>query len=140
MFAHTVSTIGGIYFVFINTLKMDKAMLIRTVKKTWSVSMTALFVPLLISLLISHMLRDHIPGIHKGRFYYYRSSLASISSFAVVVDATSELNLLKSDTARCVRPKKKIIIMIKERKRKKAEPFTFTIHRHTLSLLSSLLF
>lgn len=66
MFAHTVSTIGGIYFVFINTLKMDKAMLIRTVKKTWSVSMTALFVPLLISLLISHMLRDHIPGIHKG--------------------------------------------------------------------------
>lgn len=97
MFAHTVSTIGGIYFVFINTLKMDKAMLIRTVKKTWSVSMTALFVPLLISLLISHMLRDHIPGIHKGRFYYYRSSLASISSFAVVVDATSELNLLKSE-------------------------------------------
>lgn len=97
MFAHTVSTIGGIYFVLINTLKMDKAMLIRTVKKTWSVSMTALFVPLLISLLISHMLRDHIPGIHKGRFYYYRSSLASISSFAVVVDATSELNLLKSE-------------------------------------------
>ena len=97
MFAHTVSTIGGIYFVFINALKMDKAMLIRTVKKTWSVSMTALFVPLLISLLISHMLRDHIPGIHKGRFYYYCSSLASISSFAVVVDATSELNLLKSE-------------------------------------------
>lgn len=76
---------------------MDKAMLIRTVKKTWSVSMTASFVPLLISLLISHMLRDHIPGIHKGRFYYYRSSLASISYFAVVVDTTSELNLLKSE-------------------------------------------
>lgn len=94
---NTLATMGGIYFVFIVTVKMDKAMILRTIKKTWNVSMTVLLVPFIISFLVAHMLQDHVPRINVKRFYYYIIFLASRSSFAVVVDAISELKLLNSE-------------------------------------------
>lgn len=94
VFAHTVSTIGGIYFVFINTVKMDKGLIPRTIKKIYSVSLTVFIVPLLISLLVGHREQYKIPRIHNQGTSI--SFVASKCAYPVLVDAISELKLLNS--------------------------------------------
>ncbi|GAY40512.1 Cation/H(+) antiporter 15 [Citrus sinensis] len=95
VFAQAASTIGGIYFVFINTVKMDKGMIPRTIKKTYSVSLTVFIVPLLISLLVGHREQYKIPRIHDQGISI--SFVASKCAYPVLVDAISELKLLNSE-------------------------------------------
>ncbi|KAK9189594.1 hypothetical protein WN943_018192 [Citrus x changshan-huyou] len=97
MVVNTLSIIGGIYFVFINAVKMDKDMILRTIKSTWNVSLTVQLVPLTISIIIARLVHDNLPRISKPTALFYISFISAETYFAVTADAISELNLLNSE-------------------------------------------
>lgn len=97
MVVNTLSIIGGIYFVFINAVKMDKDIILRTIKSTWNVSLTVQLVPLTISIIIARLVHDNLPRISKPTALFYISFISAETYFAVTADAISELNLLNSE-------------------------------------------
>ncbi|KAK1570779.1 hypothetical protein Q3G72_006928 [Acer saccharum] len=83
---NTISAIPGIYFIFINSVKMDKSRILPTAKKSWHVGLTCFIVPWVVSVFVYYQLQDNIPGIVKGNFpillwlfLVYPSSMLSLS-------------------------------------------------------------
>lgn len=94
---NTISTLGIIYFVFILSVKMDKARMLSTTKNTWRVSLTCLVIPFIITMFLIQHLHNYLTGKKSQLFYYFLSCFLSQTYFAVVANAMSELNLLTSE-------------------------------------------
>ncbi|KAL5801173.1 hypothetical protein ACOSQ3_032805 [Xanthoceras sorbifolium] len=94
---NTMSAIGGIYFIFINSVKMDKYRLLLTAKKAWNVGLTCYIIPLAISLIVFYQLQTYIPGVDTGNFPACLFALSARSFLPVISHALGELNLLTSD-------------------------------------------
>ncbi|KAL5734431.1 hypothetical protein ACOSP7_032292 [Xanthoceras sorbifolium] len=97
MLSNTMSAIGGIYFIFINSVKMDKSRILLTAKKAWNVGLTCYAVPCSISLIVFYQLQTYIPELTTGVFPVYLFALSSQSFLPVTAHALGELNLLTSD-------------------------------------------
>ncbi|KAI9156425.1 hypothetical protein LWI28_006311 [Acer negundo] len=94
---NTISAIAGIYFIFINSLKMDKSRLLSVVKSSWHVGLITYLVPWALSIYVFYQVQDNIPGIVGGSFPVYLLVLSTRSYVAVIVNALGELNLLSSE-------------------------------------------
>ncbi|KAK3229761.1 hypothetical protein Dsin_001642 [Dipteronia sinensis] len=94
---NTISAIAGIYFIFINSVKMDKSRILPTAKKSWHVGLTCFVVPWAISIFVYYQLQDNIPGIVKGNFPIVLLALSCLSFIPVIAHALEELNLLTSE-------------------------------------------
>ncbi|KAK0591792.1 hypothetical protein LWI29_008186 [Acer saccharum] len=94
---NTISAIAGIYFIFINSVKMDKSRILPTAKKSWHVGLTCFIVPWVVSVFVYYQLQDNIPGIVKGNFPILLLALSCLSFIHVIVHSLGELNLLTSE-------------------------------------------
>ncbi|TXG50041.1 hypothetical protein EZV62_025916 [Acer yangbiense] len=94
---NTISAIAGIYFIFINSVKMDKSRILPTAKKSWHVGLACFVVPWAVSVFVYYQLQDNIPGIVKGNFPILLLALSCLSFIHVIAHALGELNLLTSE-------------------------------------------
>ncbi|KAK0592081.1 hypothetical protein LWI29_012935 [Acer saccharum] len=94
---NTISAIAGIYFIFINSLKMDKSRLLPAVKSSWHVGLITYLVPWALSIHVFYQVQGNIPGIVGGSFPVYLLVVSARSYIAVIANALGELNLLSSE-------------------------------------------
>ncbi|KAK2636605.1 hypothetical protein Ddye_031397 [Dipteronia dyeriana] len=97
MVNNTISSMSGLYFIFINSLKMDKSRLLQTVKSSWHVGLITFVVPWAFSIYVFYQVQGNIPGIVGGSFPAYLLALSARSYIAVIANALGELDLLSSE-------------------------------------------
>lgn len=99
----TISSIGFVLFIFINSVQMDLSMITRSGNKAWAISIIGLVVPLFVGfaplvLFPGHKLEAILPNIGNGICVVLVSHL--VSSFAVIASLLGELQIQNSELGR----------------------------------------
>ncbi|XP_061375052.1 cation/H(+) antiporter 15-like [Gastrolobium bilobum] len=94
-FLVSMSKIGAIYFVFIITLRMDLKMNLKAAKRCWRFGVIPFFCSYFVTVFLLSLYKPK--GHSSGDDAYYIPNVFTISSFAVVCSALTELNLLTTE-------------------------------------------
>lgn len=98
--AHTFATLGGVYFIFLEAIQIDKDRILRTVKYAWKVGATCIVITFIVTFSLTRLLHRYFPGTFREFFLLSLSIILSLNFFPVVSDAITELKLLNSELGR----------------------------------------
>ncbi|KAI4306886.1 hypothetical protein L6164_030127 [Bauhinia variegata] len=97
-FLATAAALSAVFFVFSSTLKMNISASLRAAKGSWRFGLIPFLASFwVISILFNLFGRDSFSGLDFDRSRVIMSFVLSLSSFPVVSQALSELNLLTSE-------------------------------------------
>ncbi|KAJ0103381.1 hypothetical protein Patl1_06686 [Pistacia atlantica] len=97
---NTEAMLGGIYFMFIEAVKLDTDTILRTAKYAWNISITCILFTFVVTYSLTSLLRDYFPGVTKQIMFINLCIILSLTFFPVVTNALAELKLLNSELGR----------------------------------------
>ncbi|XP_031248328.1 uncharacterized protein LOC116106114 [Pistacia vera] len=97
---NTEALLGGIYFMFIEAVKLDTDTILRTAKYAWNISITCILFTFVVTYCLTSLLRDYFPGVTKQIMFINLCIILSLTFFPVVTNALAELKLLNSELGR----------------------------------------
>ncbi|KAJ0101497.1 hypothetical protein Patl1_06693 [Pistacia atlantica] len=94
----TIARLGIVYFIFIFSVKLDKSLMLHTLKRRWSLGLTGFIFPFITSFCVSRLVHNQIKnGISGDWALMTILSHLSLSYFSVVAHALDDLNLINSE-------------------------------------------
>ncbi|XP_031253666.1 cation/H(+) antiporter 15-like [Pistacia vera] len=94
----TIARVGIVYFIFIFSVKLDKSLMLHTLKRRWGLGLTGFIFPFITSFCVSRLVHNQIKnGISGDWALMTILSHLSLSYFSVVAHALDDLNLVNSE-------------------------------------------
>ncbi|KAJ0103382.1 hypothetical protein Patl1_06688 [Pistacia atlantica] len=73
---HTFAVLGGVYFIFLEAVQIDKDRILRTVKYAWKVGVTCVVITFIVTFSLTRLLHRYFPGTFREFFLFGLSRLA----------------------------------------------------------------
>ncbi|KAK7290944.1 hypothetical protein RIF29_05747 [Crotalaria pallida] len=98
----TISSLGYVFFIFVNGVQMDFTLITRTGKMPWAIAVIGLLTPLIIGHASLFILTTEIPTGFGGGYkdIYVALVTNSITMFAVIATLLNELQIQNSELGR----------------------------------------
>ncbi|KAJ0045316.1 hypothetical protein Pint_06589 [Pistacia integerrima] len=94
---HTFAILGGVYFIFLEAVKIDKDRILRTVKYAWKVSVTCVVITFIVTFSLTRLVHKYFAVTFTEYFLLGLSIILSLNFLSVVSNAITELKLLNSE-------------------------------------------
>ncbi|KAJ0045309.1 hypothetical protein Pint_06587 [Pistacia integerrima] len=67
---HTFAVLGGVYFIFLEAVQIDKDRILRTVKYAWKVGVTCVVITFIVTFSLTRLLHRYFPGTFREFFLF----------------------------------------------------------------------
>ncbi|KAK7242961.1 hypothetical protein RIF29_37743 [Crotalaria pallida] len=101
----SISSLGYVFFIFLNGVQMDFSMVIRTGKRPWAIAVIGILIPIIIGFPILLILKTTVENVGTGfgggyKDIYVALVSNSVTMFAVIASFLNELQIQNSELGR----------------------------------------